>query len=194
MIKKFSIAVDHNALRQYPFLDRLQKQQFPLHTLNDVMNALENRPEGFRVELSYNILKVYLIKVDREGNEDYLGLPKIEGQLKDLCDVIRESTSYGKRGGIDPRTQIFYSRRSSILAGTDLDDSAMLAPNYIPPRGMRKRHPLDLVSCEEVVKRRELASRRWAEQKKEQKQKEKRSNTTLKIDRAKDFFDRNDKS
>jgi hypothetical protein len=191
MSKKFTISVDHNALRQYPFLDRLQKQQFPFSTLNDVMNALENRPEGFRVELSYSVLKLSLIVVDREGNEDYLGLPKVEGQLKDLCDVIRETTSYGKRGGIDPRTQIMYARKSSILQGSNLSEDAFIAPNCLPSRGMRKRHPLDIVSTEEVMKRRELANRHWQDQKKEQKQRDKRTNiNTRKIEQAKDFFDK----
>jgi hypothetical protein len=187
--KKFSISVDHNALRQFPFLDRLQKQQFPMTTLNEVMYVLENRPEGFKIELVYSVLKVSLFNVNREGNEDYLGLPKVEGQLKDLCDVIRETTAYGTRGGVDPRTQIYYSRKSSILQGSNLSDDALIAPNYISNKGLRKRHALDLTSCEEVVKRRELANRRWEEQKREQRKKE-RSNTSLKIDRAKDFFDK----
>jgi hypothetical protein len=189
MNRKFSILVDKNALYQYPFLDKLQKQQFPMSSLNDVMNILETRPEGLKIELSYNILKIFLISVKRDSNnDDYLGLPKVEGQLKDICDVIREATSFGKRGGIDPRTQIYYSRKSSILQGSNLSDNSLIAPNYIPARGERKRHPLDLVSTEEVVKRRELANRRWEEQKKQQRKKQ--SDVSLKIESAKKFFDK----
>jgi hypothetical protein len=189
MSKKFSISVDHNALRQFPFLDRLQKQQFPISTLNEVMYVLENRPEGFKIELVYSVLKVSLINVNRDTNDDYLGLPKIEGQLKDLCDVIRETTSYGTRGGVDPRTQIYYSRKSSILQGSNLSDDALIAPNYVSNRGLRKRHPLDLVSTEEVVKRRELANRHWQEQKKEQRRKQ-QSSINSKIRNAQDFLTR----
>jgi len=183
---KFCISVDHNALRQYPFLDRLQKQFYPMPTLNDVINILEKRPEGFKVELVYNVLKVTLKEVNRDGNDDYLGLPKVQGQLRDICDVIRETTSFGTHIGLDPRTQIYYSRKSSILQGTDLSDDALIAPNHLPTRGERKRHPLDMVSTEEVVKRRELADRRWAEQKRQQRKKA--SISSGKIRNAQDFF------
>lgn len=190
MQKKFSISIDNNALRQYPYLDKLQRQLFPISALNEVMNALENRREGFRLELVYNVLKVFLINVNREGNDDYLGLLKVDGPLKDICDVIRETTTFGAHAGIDPRTQIYYSKKSSILHGTNLTEDALIAPNYVPARGERKRHPLDLVSTEEVVLRRQLANQRWEQQKKEQRERNKRLNTsTRKIENAKDFFD-----
>jgi hypothetical protein len=152
------------------------------------MNIIQNRPEGLRVELIHNVLKVFLVNVNREGNDDYLGLLKVDGPLKDICDVIRETTSFGKRGGIDPRTQIYYSRKSSVLQGSNLSDDAMIAPNYIPARGERKRHPLDRVSTEEVVLRRQLANQRWEKQKKEQKERLKRSSASRKIENAKEYL------
>jgi hypothetical protein len=187
--RKFCISVDHNALRQYPSLDKLQKQFYPVSTLNDVINALQSRQEGFKVELVYNVLKVTLREVNREGNDDYLGLPKVQGHLKDICDVIRETTSFGTHSGIDPRTQIYYSRRSSILQGSDLSDDALIVPNHLPARGEKKRHPLDMVSTEEVAKRRELADRRWEDRKREHKRQERRLNqNTGKIRNAQDWF------
>lgn len=189
MNTKFSILVDHNALYQYPFLDKLQKRFYPISSLNEIINALENRQEGLRVELVYNVLKLFLINANRDSNNDYLGLPKIEGQLKEICDIVREATSFGNHGGIDPRTQRFYSRKSSILQGSNLSDDALLAPNCLSSRGERKRHPLDLVSTEEVAKRRELADRRWKEQKKQQRKRSNETNTK-KIENAKNFFDR----
>jgi hypothetical protein len=178
----FSISVHAEALRQYPNLDKLQRQFFPMSSLNDVMNVLEKREEKLKLELVYNVLKVSLRIVDREANQDHLGLPRIEGLLKDLCDIIRESTSFNTRSGIDPRREIYYSRKSSILQGSNLSDDALIAPNCLSPRGIRKHHPLDLVSTEEVVQRRQLADRRWQEQKKQFK----RSNR--KIEQAKDWF------
>ena len=140
----------------------------PLSALNDVIIALEI-PEGFKVEFAYNVLKVSLFNVNREGNDDYLGLPKVQGQLKDICDVIRETTAFGTHSGIDPRTQIYFSRKSSILHGSNLSENALIAPNYVPARGERKRHPLDLVSTEEVALRRQLANQRWEERRKNRK-------------------------
>ena len=167
-------------------MDKLQRQWLPVSSLNAVMTILEKR--GFKVEVVYNVLKISLRHVDTLANEDHLGLPKIEGDLKDLCDVIRESTSFGKRGGIDPRTQIYYSRRSSILQGSDLGDDALLTPNSLPTKGERKKHPLDLTSTEEVILRRQLADRRWQEQKKKQ-----RNNANKKIENAKNFFEKGGK-
>jgi hypothetical protein len=188
MAMKFCVVVDHNALRQYPHLDKLQRQLFPMKMLNEIMSCLEHREENFKIEFVHNILKLSLRNVDREGNDDHLGLPRIEGELKDICDIVRESTGFGTRNGIDPRTQIFYSRKSSILAGTNLTDNALLVPNCLPSRGVRKKHPLDLTSCEEVNQRRQLADRRWIEQ----KQRQKRSNNIMarKIENAKNFFDK----
>ena len=152
---KITVSVDPNVLRKYPFLDKLQKQYLPLNTINDVMNAIEKRPEGFKVTLLNNILRISLRTVNREGNEDDLGLPRIDGQLKEICEVIRDDTRS------DPRKEIYFSRKSSILAGSNLADDALMVPNHLPPRGQRVRHPLDKVSTEEVAKRRELADKRW---------------------------------
>jgi hypothetical protein len=154
---KIMISVDPNVLRKYPFLDKLQKQYLPFESLNDIMNALEKRSEGFRVTLLNNILRVSLKTISRDSNEDDLGLQRIEGQLKEICEVIRDDTRS------DPRKEIYFSRKSSILAGSDLSDDALLAPNHMPAKGQRVRHPLDRVSTEEVNKRRELSDRRWAE-------------------------------
>jgi hypothetical protein len=154
---KIIVSVDPNALRKYPFLDKLQKQYLPLDTLNDIMNALERRPEGFKVVLLSNILRISLKVVNRDGNEDDLGLPRIEGQLKEICEVVRDETR------TDPRKEIYFSRRASVLAGSDLADEALIVPNHLPSRGQRVRHPLDRVTTEEVMKRRELADKRWSD-------------------------------
>jgi hypothetical protein len=186
-VKKFSIKVDHNTLRACPFLDKLQKQLYPMSALNSAINALENRQEGLKVELVYNVLKVTLKKVDRDCNDDYLGLPRVSDHLRDICDVIRETTSFGTHTGLDPRAQIYYSRKSSVLQGSDLHDNALIAPNCLPSRGQKKQHALDLVSTEEIILRRQLADRRWEEQKRQQR---KRSNNLddRKIKNAVDFF------
>ena len=182
---KISISIDQNALRKYPFLDKLQKQFFPFDTLNDMMNALEKRQEGFKVTLLNNVLRISLKEVSREGNEDDLGLLRIDGQLKDLCEVIRDDTRS------DPRKEIFYSRKASILAGSNLSDEALLVPNHLPSRGQRSRHPLDKVSTEEVSKRRELADKRWANGQKH-KPKKKRTYVDEAIQSTQKFFDKKD--
>jgi len=87
------------------------------------------------------------------GRLDYLGLEVIPEEMNDVCDVIRESTN------IDPRREIYFSKKGSLFE--KFSDDAMIQPNYIPARGERKRHPLDRVSCEEVIQRRDLAEKRW---------------------------------
>jgi len=183
---KISISIDQNALRKHPFLDKLQKQFFPFDTLNDIMNALEKRPEGFKVTLINNVLRISLKEVNREGNEDDLGLPRIDGQLKELCEVIRDDTRR------DPRKEILFSRKASILAGSTLADEALLVPNHLPSRGQRSRHPLDRVSTEEVMKRRELADKRWANVQKHKPPKKKRTYADEAIQRTQEYFDKKD--
>jgi hypothetical protein len=153
-----------------------------MDTLNDIMNALESRPEGFKVILLNNVLRITLKEVNREGNEDDLGLPRIEGQLKDLCEVIRDDTKS------DPRKEIYYSKKASILAGSNLSDEALLVPNHLPSRGQRSRHPLDKISCEEVSKRRELADKRWSNVEK-RKSKKRKTHVDEAIQRTQRFFE-----
>jgi hypothetical protein len=178
---RYSIVIDSNALRKYPFLDKLTKEKISSEKVNDFINAVEARPEGFKVELINQSIRVILKQVDREGNEDTLGLPRIEGQLKEICEIFRDDTR------VDPRKEIYFSRKSSILNGSEFTEEALIAPNSLPVKGNRKRHPIDRVTCEEVVKRRELADRRWSsvnKKRKHQPSKQQHRDT----ENAKDYF------
>jgi hypothetical protein len=179
---KIMVSIDPNVLRKYPFLDKLQKQYFPLDTLNEIMNALEKRPEGFKVTLLNNMLRISLRTINREGNEDDLGLPRIEGRLKEICEVVRDDTRS------DPRKEVVFSRKSSILAGSNLSDDALIVPNHLPTKKVRVRHPLDRVSTEEVAKRRELADKRWSDGFK--KRPRKRNPAEEVVRNAQKFFDK----
>ena len=183
-IRKIRIALDSDVLKEYPFLDNLEKQIITPDRVNSVMNALESRPEGFRVSFINDTIRIGLRLQKIEASTDYLGLPKIEGKLKEICEIVASETHS------DPRKEIYYDGRSSILAGSDLSDNALIQPNCLPQPGrMRKRHPLDRISTEEIAKRRQLADQRWEDVKQERKR-QKKPKEDKEITRAKEFFNK----
>ena len=104
-IRKIRIALDSDVLKEYPFLDNLEKQIITPDRVNSVMNALESRPEGFRVSFINDTIRIGLRLQKIEASTDYLGLPKIEGKLKEICEIVASETHS------DPRKEIYYDGR-----------------------------------------------------------------------------------
>jgi hypothetical protein len=150
--RRIQVVVEQDLLRKFPHLAKLS-EWIEFDRLNAFILAIEKRPEKMKVTVINNALRISAKEMIVSGRLDYLGLERPSDELNDLCDVIRDQTNR------DPRREVYYSRKSSVFR--ELGEEAMITPNTLYIRKSRGRHPLDLVSTEEVMARRELADRRW---------------------------------
>jgi len=155
---KFQINVEQELIRKYPALERLPRF-IEQENLNAFIEAVEKRPEGMKVKIENNALRISPKKQIFHGRLDFLGLERPDDKLNEICDVIREETSRNERPGTDPRKEIIYTKKGSAFE--NFHDNAMIEPNFLYPGKERKRHPLDRVSSEEIIQRRNLSDRQW---------------------------------
>jgi len=182
---KFQINVEQELIRKYPELVKLPR--FIEHeNLNAFIQAVEKRPEGMKVKVENNMLRISPKKQIIHARLDFLGLEMPDEKLNDICDVIREETSRNEFPGTDPRKEFIYSKKGSVFE--NLHDNAMIEPNYLYPGKERKRHPLDRISSEEIVQRRALAERRWDTHSRKFKRKSRVSHDDKEIQNAVQYF------
>jgi hypothetical protein len=149
---RVQVVIEQDLLRKYPALAKLP-EYIDFSRVKTFVKAIETRPEGMRTSINNNVLRISPRNNIVRGRVDYLGLEIPDEKLSEICDVIYEDTH------VDPRREIYYSKRGSLFE--NFTEDAQIEPNFLRSGKKRERHPLDRVSCEEVILRRELAERRW---------------------------------
>jgi hypothetical protein len=152
----YNITIDVDLLKMFPQLSTLPASIDPA-SYHDFVTAVESRSEGMKVELSRGIVRIKSKSPIRRNRFDFLGLEIPDPKLNEICEVIRDDT------GRDPRRDIVYAKRGSILG--DLPESARVHIRNGLPRPQVKSHPLNPISDEELVTRRELSESRWTRSK-----------------------------